>query len=115
MSLTESTAVHSVANSFIGAAQGPIPQDISWKYAGAVQVGGNPSLFTRFRSYLAHFPPVFFPFCARFHRLNEAVPTSPKPEPRAKKHPASDSGMCGVMAWATPGVMSAATFSQQCS
>ena len=40
VSLTESTGVHSVAGSFIGAAQGPIPQDISWKYAGAVQVGG---------------------------------------------------------------------------
>ena len=40
MSLTESAGVHSVAGSFIGAAQGPIPQDISWKYAGAVQVGG---------------------------------------------------------------------------
>ena len=41
VSLTESTGVHSVAGSFIGAAQGPIPQDISWKYAGAVQVGGG--------------------------------------------------------------------------
>ena len=27
----------------------------------------------------------FFPFFARFHRLDEAVPTSPKPEPRAKR------------------------------
>ena len=43
------------------------------------------------RPYLAHFPPVFsrfFPFFARSHRLDEAVPTSPKPEPRAKKQPA---------------------------
>ena len=46
------------------------------------------SLFTRFRPYLAHFPPVFSGFFARFHRLDEAVPTSPKPEPRAKKQPA---------------------------
>ena len=30
----------------------------------------------------------FFPFFARFHRLAETVPTSPKPEPRAKKQPA---------------------------
>ena len=44
-----------------------------------------PSWFTLLRSYLAHFPPVFFPFFARFHRLDEAVPTSPKPEPRAKR------------------------------
>ena len=29
--------------------------------------------------------PRFFPFFARFHRLAEAVPTSRKPEPRAKK------------------------------
>ena len=29
--------------------------------------------------------PRFFPFFARFHRLDEAVPTSPKPKPRAKK------------------------------
>ena len=27
----------------------------------------------------------FFPFFARFHRLGEAVPTSRKPEPRAKR------------------------------
>ena len=32
--------------------------------------------------------PPFFPFFARFHRLAETVPTSPKPEPRAKKQPA---------------------------
>ena len=30
----------------------------------------------------------FFPFFARFHRLVETVPTSRKPEPRAKKQPA---------------------------
>ena len=30
----------------------------------------------------------FFPVFARFHRLAETVPTSPKPEPRAKKQPA---------------------------
>ena len=29
--------------------------------------------------------PRFFPFFARFHRLDEAVPTSPEPESRAKK------------------------------
>ena len=44
-----------------------------------------PSLFTRFGPYLAHFLPVFPRCFARFHRLAEAVPTSPKPEPRAKK------------------------------
>ena len=32
--------------------------------------------------------PRFFSFFARFHRLAETVPTSPKPEPRAKKQPA---------------------------
>ena len=36
------------------------------------------------------FPP-FFPCFARFHRLDEAVPTSHKPEPRAKKQPAQAS------------------------
>ena len=30
----------------------------------------------------------FFPLFARLHRLVETVPTSPKPEPRAKKPPA---------------------------
>ena len=30
----------------------------------------------------------FFSFFVRFHRLAETVPTSPKPEPRAKKQPA---------------------------
>ena len=44
--------------------------------------------FTVLRPYLAHFPPVFSRFFARFHRLDEAVPTSPKPEPRAEKQPA---------------------------
>ena len=47
-----------------------------------------PSLFTRFRPHLAHFPPAFprfSPFFARFHRLDGTVPTSRKPEPRAKK------------------------------
>ena len=34
------------------------------------------------------FVPRFFSFFARFHRLDEAVPTSPKPKPRAKKEPA---------------------------
>ena len=33
-------------------------------------------------------PPRFFPFFALFHRLVETVPTSHKPEPRAKKQPA---------------------------
>ena len=47
-----------------------------------------PSLFTLLRLYLAHFFPVFSRFFARFHRLAETVPTSPKPEPRAKKQPA---------------------------
>ena len=31
------------------------------------------------------FPPFFSPFFARFHRLDEAVPTSPKPDSRATK------------------------------
>ena len=34
------------------------------------------------------FFPRFSPFFARFHRLDGTVPTSPKPEPRAKKQPA---------------------------
>ena len=46
---------------------------------------GDPDSFTLFRPYLAHFFPVFFRFFARFHRLDEAVPTSRKPQPRAKK------------------------------
>ena len=46
---------------------------------------GQPSLFARFRPYLAHFFPENSRFFARFHRLAETVPTSPKPEPRAKK------------------------------
>ena len=44
-----------------------------------------PSLFTLLRPYLAHFFPENSRFFARFHRLAEAVPTSPKPESRAKK------------------------------
>ena len=49
------------------------------------------SFFTRFRrSYLAHFSPRFFPF---FHRLDEAGPTGRKPEPRAKRQPATE-GRC---------------------
>ena len=45
--------------------------------------------------FLGHISPnfyPFFPFFARFHRLDEAVPTSPKPEPRAKKQPARPRG-----------------------
>jgi len=42
------------------------------------------SLFTRFRPSRP-FSPRFLSFAARFHRLAEAVPTSPKPDPRAKK------------------------------
>jgi len=34
------------------------------------------------------FPPFSPPFFARFHRLDETVPTSRKPEPRAKNQPA---------------------------
>ena len=34
------------------------------------------------------FSPFFLVFCV--HRLDEAVPTSPKPEPRAKKQPAGE-------------------------
>ena len=44
-----------------------------------------PDSFTRLRPYLAHFFPRFFPLFACFHRLAEAVPASPKPEPRAKR------------------------------
>ena len=53
-------------------------------------MSGDPDSFTRFRPYLAHFFPRFFPFLARFHRLAETVPTSPKPEPRAKKRRRED-------------------------
>ena len=52
---------------------------------------GDPDSFTPFRPYLAHFPPVFFSLLC-VHRLAEAVPTSRKPEPRAKKQPSSASG-----------------------
>ena len=45
---------------------------------------GDPDSFTLFRPSRP-FSPRFFPFFARFHRLAEAVPTSPKPESRAKK------------------------------
>ena len=34
------------------------------------------------------FPPFFSSFFVRFHRLAETVPTSRKPDPRAKKQPA---------------------------
>ena len=40
----------------------------------------------------------FFPFFARFHRLDEAVPTSPKPEPRAKKQPIRPHGPPSIQA-----------------
>ena len=55
---------------------------------------GDPSSFTPFRPYLAHFAilPRFFSFFARFHRLNEAVPTSPKPEPTAKNRGTAEDG-----------------------
>eukprot|EP01045_Picozoa_sp_COSAG04_P052277 COSAG04_NODE_22191_length_359_cov_0.984615_1_plen_84_part_01 len=43
------------------------------------------SLFTLLKTVSRPFFTRFFPFLARFHRLAEAVPTSPKPEPRAKK------------------------------
>ena len=46
---------------------------------------GDPDSFTRFRPYLAHFFPVFSPLFALFPRLAGAVPTSHKPESRAKK------------------------------
>ena len=42
--------------------------------------------------------PRFFPFFARFHRLAEAVPTSPKPEPRAKKQPTRPRGGSSIQA-----------------
>eukprot|EP01045_Picozoa_sp_COSAG04_P004840 COSAG04_NODE_216_length_19953_cov_85.343558_11_plen_87_part_00 len=42
-----------------------------------------------FISYLGRISPIFSPVSsrvsARFHRLAETVPTSPKPEPRAEK------------------------------
>jgi hypothetical protein len=47
-----------------------------------------PGYYWTDRPFLAHFPPFFPgfpPFFARFHCLAETVPTSPKPEPRAKK------------------------------
>ena len=50
--------------------------------AGTAQVVPTPSHFLDHISPI--FPP-FFPVFARFHRLVEAVPTSPKPEPTAKK------------------------------
>ena len=63
----------------------------AWVNGAGKVIPPLPSLFTLLRPYLAHFCPVFprfFPFFARFHRLAETVPTSPKPEPRAKKQPA---------------------------
>ena len=52
-------------------------------------VTGDPaSLCTLFIDYISPISPVFSPFLARFHGLAEAVPTSPKPEPTAKKRPA---------------------------
>ena len=43
---------------------------------------GDPASFTPFRPYRPSPPPPRFPpFFARFHRLAEAVPTSPKSEP----------------------------------
>ena len=44
----------------------------------------------------------FFPFFARFHRLAETVPTSPKPEPRAKKQPARRLILAVRRRWVVP-------------
>ena len=44
------------------------------------------------------FPPRVSSFFARFHRLDEAVATSPKPEPRAKKQPARPRGPPSIQA-----------------
>eukprot|EP01045_Picozoa_sp_COSAG04_P001605 COSAG04_NODE_55_length_30619_cov_12.038991_4_plen_279_part_00 len=72
----------------VGGGQRYKPVSLSDLPATAPEPVRVPSLFTRFRPYLAHFPPRSPPFLARFHRLAEAVPTSPKPEPRAEKQPA---------------------------
>ena len=45
-----------------------------------------------FQAVSCPFFPRFLPFFARFHRLDEAVPASPKPEPRAKKQPTRPHG-----------------------
>ena len=42
--------------------------------------------------------PIFSPFFARFHRLDGTVPTSRKPEPRAKKQWASPHGGSSIQA-----------------
>ena len=42
--------------------------------------------------------PRFFPFFARFHRLDKTVPTSRKPEPRAKKQPTRPRGPPSIQA-----------------
>eukprot|EP01045_Picozoa_sp_COSAG04_P016731 COSAG04_NODE_1423_length_6828_cov_13.718978_1_plen_254_part_00 len=64
--------------------------DSDW-VAGAHRIPVDPScpfLVHTFKTISHVFSPRFLPFSARFHRLDEAVPTSPKPEPRAKKQPA---------------------------
>ena len=44
-----------------------------------------PFLVQMFQIVSRPFFPRFFPFFARFHRLAEAVPTSPKPEPQGQE------------------------------
>ena len=50
------------------------------------------------RPYIAHFPAVLSRLLRVFRRLVEAVPTSRKPEPRAKKQPASPHGGSSIQA-----------------
>ena len=50
----------------------------------APPLAGDPDS-SRLLDRISPIPPRLFPFFARFHRLAEAVPMSPKPEPRAKK------------------------------
>ena len=51
-----------------------------------------------FKAVSRPFFPRNFPSFARFHRLAKAVPTSPKPDPRAKKQPARPRGPPSIQA-----------------
>ena len=59
--------------------------------AGLTSCGGGTQVIPTPSHLLGRISPIsprFPPFFARFHRLDEAVPTSRKPEPRAEKQPA---------------------------
>ena len=57
-----------------------------------------PFLCSHVLDHISPISPRFFPLFARFHRLDEAVPTSPKPEPGAKKRTTRPRGPPSIQA-----------------